>query len=186
MRITGGQYRNRKLMVPEGNHVRPTSDRMRQTLFNVLHHAGWLNEFEVEGAIVLDLFCGSGALGLEALSHGAAHCTFIDMDIVSVKNNTSFLGNDDYKIIKSKIPDFTLKSMQFNLVFMDPPYFKNLIKPTIDELIDKNLLADQAIIVIESEKGLRLDLPLEALDKRSQSKSDLQIFRYNSTVNQCQ
>lgn len=182
MRITGGEYRNRKLTVPEGRDVRPTSDRMRQTLFNLLHHAKWLDGFELEGARVVDLFCGSGALGLEALSHGAAHCTFVDRETGSVKTNSAFLANNEAMIVKGDASKIGTGKGNVSLVFMDPPYFKDLITPTVLNLIEQGWLADQALIVIEAEKSLPLDLPLEHLDTRTQSQSNLHIFRYKAAI----
>ena len=183
MRITGGQYKNRKLFVPEGNDVRPTSDRMRQTIFNLLHHANWLDNFQLNGAIVLDLYCGSGALGIEALSHGANKCVFVDRDIISIKQNSNFLYADSYQIIKADASQLSNGRGCVNLVFMDPPYFKNLIEPTVANLINNNWLADEALIVIEAEKSLMLDLPLILLDKRGQSHSNLHVFRYKAAIN---
>lgn len=183
MRITGGIYKNRKLEVPAGHDIRPTSDRMRQTIFNMLHHANWLNGFQLEGAKVIDLFCGSGALGLEALSHGAASCLFVDRDIATVKINSAFLEKDKADFLRGDATQLGGKQEKFDLVFMDPPYLKDLIVPTVVNLITKNLLADNAILIVEAEKGWSAgDLSLEVLDNRTQSRSDLNIFRYNSAV----
>jgi len=182
MRITGGQYKNKKLFVPEGDYVRPTSDRMRQSLFNILHHAKWADDFEFDGARVLDLFCGTGALGLEALSHGASHCLFIDQDIHAVQRNTAFLDNDQFRVVKANALNFGKGQADINLVFLDPPYNKDLIEPTLKNLIDKQWLDDGAIVIVESEKNCKFDIGLELLDTRTQSKSDIHILRYNSAV----
>lgn len=182
MRITGGHYKNKKLFVPEGIDVRPTSDRMRQSLFNMLHHAKWVNGFTLNDARVLDLFCGTGALGLEAISHGASNCLFIDQDIHAVQRNTSFLDNDQFRVVKANALNFGKGQGDINLVFLDPPYNKNLIEPTIQNLIDKKWLMDGAIVIVESEKGCNLNLGLELLDSRSQSRSTLHIFRYNAAI----
>lgn len=183
MRITGGQYKNKKLHVPDGKAVRPTSDRMRQSLFNILHHAKWLNGFEIEDSNVLDVFCGTGALGVEAISHGAKHCVFIDQDISTVKQNVKILSDNQYKIIKSNALGLRQGNGDVNLVFMDPPYRKDLIEPVVELLINKNWLSDNAVIIIESEKNLQLNfIDLELMDKRSQAQSDLHFFLYNSAV----
>lgn len=184
MRITSGQYKNRKLFVPEGINIRPTSDRMRQSLFNMLHHSKWARDvgFEFDGARVLDLYCGSGALGLESLSHGASHCIFVDRDIKTITQNASFLNDDAFKIIKASLPKSTafadMTNNQHHLIFLDPPYNKGLAAPTIHNLIDQNILADNAIIIAEVEKGLKLDreVPLKVLDHKTQSMSDLFVF----------
>ena len=96
MRITSGHYKNRQLFVPEGKFVRPTSDRMRQSIFNILRHPKWDDQFSLDGIHVADLFCGSGSLGLEALSNGAKHCVFIDQDVRATNDNTGFLPVDDF------------------------------------------------------------------------------------------
>jgi 16S rRNA (guanine966-N2)-methyltransferase len=182
MRITGGIYKNRKLTVPSGNAVRPTSDRMRQSLFNMIHHAKWANNFDIENANVLDLFCGSGALGLEALSNGAKHTVFVDTDIISVRHNTEFLDNTEFQIVKQNAAKFIAHKSQFDLVFMDPPYRKGLIEPTLQNLMHQSCLNDRAIIVIECEKELSLDTGLDVLDTRAQGQSTLHIVRYNVAV----
>jgi 16S rRNA (guanine966-N2)-methyltransferase len=179
MRITGGIYKNRKLFVPEGDAVRPTSDRMRQTLFNIMHHASWLDGFDLRQARALDLFCGSGALGLEALSNGAIHCVFVDKDTTAIQKNSAFLNKDDFRIIKSNALTIGAGQGDINLVFLDPPYRQGLVEPSIQNLIEKKWLADGAIIIVETEKNYSFNIDLEVLDKRSQSQSDLNFLRYN-------
>lgn len=180
MRITGGEYKNRKLFVPEGDHVRPTSDRMRQSLFNMLHHASWAGGFDFEDAKVLDLYCGTGALGLEALSHGAQHCLFIDQDIHAVQRNTAFLDNDKFRVVKANALKFGKGQGDIDLVFMDPPYRQGLVEPTIDNLIDNDWLADGALVIIETEKRLSLKTWLDPIEVKTQGQSSLQIFTYNA------
>lgn len=183
MRITSGQYKNRKLDVPAGDSVRPTSDRARQALFNMLNHSNWASDFTFENAHVLDIFCGSGALGLEALSNDAQSCTFIDKDTKSVIKNSELLPRNDVAIIKSDALKYRAKKAEpFTLVFMDPPYRQNLVQPTLDHLINMNCIADQALIIIEAEKELKLDNGLEVLDTRAQGQSRLHILRYHAAV----
>lgn len=185
MRVTGGQYKNRKLEVPTGNHVRPTSDRMRQSLFNILHHASWTQDFDIENANVLDLFCGSGALGIEALSHGAKRCDFVDQDIRTVTKNASFLDKTLYQSIRQNALNYTPQyTTRYDLVFMDPPYRLNFISPTLTNLTAKNVLENEAIIIIESEKEWTDVIPavFEVLDQRDQGQSTLHILRYHTAV----
>jgi 16S rRNA (guanine966-N2)-methyltransferase len=184
MRVTGGQYKNRKLNVPGGRDVRPTSDRMRQSLFNMLRHASWAQDFDLNNARVVDLFCGSGALGIEALSHGARHCIFIDLDIKTIKQNTEFIDNLCFEIRKNDATKVVFNAV-FDLVFIDPPYRQNLILPALHNLAHHNALNDKAIIIIESEKEWRGDdLPdcFETLDRREQGQSALNILRYCTAV----
>jgi 16S rRNA (guanine966-N2)-methyltransferase len=183
MRITGGLYKNRKLNVPDGNAVRPTSDRMRQSLFNMLHHAKWANGFDLTKAHILDLFCGSGALGLEAISNGAPHATFVDLDIASIKQNSHFMDDTQFDIIKQNATKLSLQNdVQFDCIFMDPPYRKGLVTEALQNLIDKNYMADNAIVIVECEKELDLQTDLELLDKRAQGQSNLYILRYNAAI----
>lgn len=185
MRVTGGQYKNRKLVVPQGKDVRPTSDRMRQTLINLLNHAQWAQEFDFNGSHVLDLYCGSGALGIEALSNGAAHTHFVDLDTQSIKQNTHFLPENTYTIHKGNAASIRLSTAHaFDLVFMDPPYRKGLITPTLDTVVNHLPLSDQALIVIECEKELVFDVPqqVECINQRNQGQSTLHILRYNPTI----
>lgn len=186
MRITGGAYKNRKLQVPTGRDIRPTSDRMRQTLFNLLLHAKWAEDFIIEEANILDLYCGSGALGLEALSRGARHCVFIDKDIATIKANSVFIEDECYLVKKAALPLIPALKGRFQLVFMDPPYYQELIEPTVNALINDDYLDNKAVIIIEAEKGLHLNLPLYHLDTRTQSQSNLHVFRYDPAVKQAE
>ena len=182
MRITSGEYKNRQLFVPEGDFIRPTSDRMRQSIFNILRHPKWGDEFDLNDIRVLDIFCGSGSLGLEALSNGAIHCTFIDQDVRTVRKNTGFVPEDDFEIVQSSALSLKKGKNDVGLVFMDPPYRQNLVEPTLKKLIDNQWLLDNAIVIVECEKNLRIECDLELLDTRSQSQSDLHFFRYNTAV----
>jgi 16S rRNA (guanine966-N2)-methyltransferase len=185
MRITGGHYKNRKLVIPEGNQIRPTSDRMRQTIFNLLHHAKWAQDFNIQGSHVLDLFCGSGALGIESLSHGAAHASFADIDVHTIATNTKFLDSSVYQIHKKNASSILLPNKHtFNLVFMDPPYREGLVNIAIKNLLKNVPLHDQAIIIIECEKELSVEYgDLEILDQRKQGQSNLNFFRYHAVMN---
>lgn len=189
MRVTGGIYKNRKLITPAGDAVRPTSDRMRQSLFNMLRHAKWATDITIDGAHCLDLFCGSGALGIEALSQGAAHCIFVDTQTSPVTHNTAFLPTGAYTVIRQNALNFIPgASHLFNLVFMDPPYNKNLIAPVLNHLCDQKCLADGAFIIIETEKNAPMPAcaDTEIIDQRNQGISTLHILRYNAPVNQGQ
>jgi len=175
MKITSGLYKGRKIECPKGDHIRPTSNRMRQSLFNILKHSDYC---DLDGARILDVFCGTGALGVEALSHGAEQATFMDLDITTVQKNTAFLSDADYQLIKTKLPPVPKGHGDINLVFMDPPYNQNLIEPTIEALIAQNWLVDQAIFVIETEKNAKLQPDLTLLDQRDQGRSTLSFYQW--------
>jgi len=167
MRITGGQYGGRVLTAPEDARVRPTSDRVRQALFNILAHNDFGIGFTLEGAAVIDLFAGTGALGVEALSQGACYCLFVDDDADSralVRANVEALQLTGVTKIWRR--DATLLGPlgagaggPFNLVFLDPPYRKNLIPPALASLREGGWLAEKALIVVETDAGETFDAP---------------------------
>ena len=156
MRITGGAFGGRKLIAPEDSRVRPTSDKVRQAIFNVLHHAAFAPL--LEGARVADLFAGTGALGIEAVSHGAAFCLFVEDAAESralIHRNIEQLGLTGVTKIwrrdATKLGAMTSASGgPFDLVFLDPPYRKNLVQPALASLRDGEWLASDAILVAET------------------------------------
>lgn len=155
MRITAGQFKGRKLVAPEGQTTRPTSDRAREAIFNILNHAAWATP--LARARVMDVFAGSGALGLEALSHGAAFCLFVEIDFAArgaIRDNCEALGVMGATRIHRR--DATQLGLRpggddecFDLVFMDPPYSKGLGEQAIASLKAGNWLSKDAIIVYE-------------------------------------
>jgi 16S rRNA (guanine966-N2)-methyltransferase len=155
MRITGGTLRGRNLRAPDDMRVRPTSDKARQAIFNILAH----NDFGVapEGAKVADLFAGTGALGIEAISHGAAFCLFVDDSAESralIRANVEALNLTGVtKIWRRDATDLgpinTGSGGPFDLVFLDPPYRKNLIAPALQSLRDGGWLLPNALLVAE-------------------------------------
>jgi 16S rRNA (guanine966-N2)-methyltransferase len=156
MRITGGNLGGRALKAPRDERVRPTSDKVRQAIFNILSHSDFAPA--LEGACALDLFAGTGALGLEALSHGAAFCLFVDDHAESralIRENVETLGLTGVSKIWRR--DATkLGRMEpgsggpFDLVFLDPPYRKGLIAPALAALRDGGWLAEGALLVAET------------------------------------
>lgn len=152
MRIVSGTVRGKKLCTPDGNDVRPTIDRVKEAVFSSL-------QFDIEGRRVLDLFAGSGQLGLEALSRGAEHCCFIDgskKSLEAVEANIKTCGFDE----KSSV--FFLDSFEFlkntderfDIAFLDPPYGKGLIDKAMPLLINK--MSDYGVIVCEHNKEDKL------------------------------
>ncbi len=148
IRIIGGQWRGRKLPVPDSPGLRPTTDRVRETLFN------WLAPVIVD-AQCLDCFAGSGALGLEALSRYAAGATLIEMDrVVSQQliKNLATLKAGNARVVNSNAMSFLAqKGTPHNIVFVDPPFRRGLLEETINLLEDNGWLADEALIYVESE-----------------------------------
>lgn len=148
IRIIGGQWRGRKLPVPDSPGLRPTTDRVRETLFN------WLAPHMAE-ARCLDCFAGSGALGLEALSRYAAQATLIEMErgvAQQLSQNLATLKASHGQVVNANTLEFLSKPGQpFNIVFIDPPFRKGLLEQTVTLLEQNGWLADNALIYIESE-----------------------------------
>ncbi|WNC09633.1 16S rRNA (guanine(966)-N(2))-methyltransferase RsmD [Pseudomonas coleopterorum] len=149
LRIIGGQWRSRKLGFPEAPGLRPTPDRVRETLFN------WLAA-HIEGAKVLDAFTGSGALYLEALSRGASMALALDANataIASLRHNLDLLGCATGQLLQSDALKYleTQTPSAFDLVFLDPPFHQNLLPATCTLLEEKGWLAERAWIYTESE-----------------------------------
>ncbi len=150
MRIVAGAHRGRILVAPKGHSTRPTADRARQALFNVLEHAPWAPGFL--GARVADLFAGSGALGLEALSRGAASCVFVDRDPAAreaIARNVAALGLGDRCEILNADATRLPARVPVNLVFLDPPYTEGLARPALEALATAGWLAVDALVVVE-------------------------------------
>jgi 16S rRNA (guanine966-N2)-methyltransferase len=157
IRIIGGQWRGRKLKVPDVAHLRPTPDRVRETLFN------WLAPV-IYDAYCLDPFAGSGALGFEALSRGAAEVVMVDaspvvvrllkeeLEMLKANNGIAYLANAPQQLQKTTRP--------FDIVFLDPPFKENLLLPTCFYLEENAFLAAHAHIYIEAPESLvEGDLP---------------------------
>jgi 16S rRNA (guanine966-N2)-methyltransferase len=166
MRITSGAYRGRILQVPDGSVVRPTSDKVRQAIFNML-----LQYDLPADAVVVDGFAGSGALGLEALSRGARFVTFFDVlgaSLAAVKTNIQTLGVGPVtRVVKGDVTKAGKRIAGVDpahLVFLDPPYRKGLVIPALRALIAGGWAAEDGLIVVESE--LEWECPVPVLDRR--------------------
>lgn len=159
MRIIGGKFRAKKLNTPSSDHIRPTTDRMRETLFNMLEHGAGPG---IKGSRVLDLFAGTGALGIEALSRGAKQVIFVDNDPGAVKlieKNLSAINNPENTcILKKNALTINKNEGPFDVIFIDPPYRKNLILPTLFRIADQTLLDKNGIIMIEYASDETLDI----------------------------
>ena len=161
MRVTGGKLGGRRLVAPDNQLVRPTSDRARQAIFNILEHRDFGIGFTVENTAVADLFAGTGALGIEALSRGARFCLLVDNNAESralQRENVEALGlTGATKIWRRDATDLGPLGAgaggPFDLVFLDPPYRKNLIEPALKSLREGGWLSARALLVIETAKG---------------------------------
>ncbi|HET8791461.1 MAG TPA: 16S rRNA (guanine(966)-N(2))-methyltransferase RsmD [Modicisalibacter sp.] len=156
LRIIGGQFRRRQLTVPDSPGLRPTPDRVRETLFN------WL-AFELAGRQVLDLFAGTGALGFEALSRGAATAHFVEAEpsvARVIEANLSTLGATGWVTARDVGSFLSAAATPFDIVFLDPPFRQGLAAPACERLENRGWLADDAWVYVEAEAGLILDVPI--------------------------
>lgn len=159
MRIVSGLFRSRPIIAPDSGEVRPTSDKVRQAVFNVLEHAAWAPA--LDGAIVLDVFCGTGALGIEALSRGASHITFMDKSTESAEANIrAFKIEPQCNVIRTDALSPPRARQVCDFVFIDPPYNKDLILPAIDALQKTGWIGTNTIIIAESEKEWSAPAPV--------------------------
>lgn len=182
MRIVGGRFKGRGLKGPTSAVVRPTSDRLRETMFNILAHA---YDDACSGARVIDLFAGTGALGLEALSRGATHALFVDdssegrallranIESLGVAGITRVFRTDAAKL--GAMPP----QPPFTLAFLDPPYGRDLAPRALAGLVTGGWLAAQALCIVEEEASADVPLPagLEQIDKRVTGDTQMLVLR---------
>ncbi len=184
MRIIAGTYKGRALTAPPGDATRPTSDRARESVFNVLAHADWAPD--IGGARVIDLFAGSGALGLEAMSRGAAFCLFVETGAAArgaIRDNIESLGLfGSTRLHRRSATDLGEKpagvGAPFDLVFLDPPYRQDLIAPALTGLVDGHWLNAGAIAIAEMASDERPFLDgWDVLDERDYGAARVQFLR---------
>lgn len=172
VRIIGGVWRGRKITVPEVNGVRPSLDRIRETVFN------WLAP-DIVDANCLDLFAGSGALGFEALSRGASHVCFVDSSVrvlSTLTDNALTLTTNQVTVVKGSVPSAVpvLRGAPFNIIFLDPPFRQNRVKQSLTWLLQQQYLSPEALIYIEAEKEFgKLTEP------------DFEVIKYKETGSLC-
>lgn len=152
MRVVAGEWRGRQLRTPEGDTTRPTADRTRETLFSML--ASRLGSFD--GIAIMDLFAGSGALGLEALSRGAAHCLFAEQDPAALRalraNIAALKAQDRCDVRATSVMALGRATRQFDLVLLDPPYESSAGAVAIDKLARLGWFAPSAWIALETSR----------------------------------
>lgn len=182
MRVIAGSAKGVKLAAPPGTNTRPTSDRVKEALFSILNY-----RCDLEGAIILDICAGTGALGIEALSRGASRCCFIEYDrsamLILEKNlATCGLASKAERIpmdVMKALPRLAQRSQTFDIVFFDPPYLAELYYSVIDGLCSLELLSDDALVVAEcSTKNIMADRigSLVKFDRRVYGDTTLEFF----------
>jgi 16S rRNA (guanine966-N2)-methyltransferase len=153
MRIVAGAWRGRALIAPVGQTTRPTADRVRQALFDMLLHAPWGGRDVLENACVLDAFAGTGAFGLEALSRGAAHATFIEHDrgaLAALRGNVAACRAADRAVVLAVDVLAAPAGAPCGLVFLDPPYGHDLVPRAVHRLYAMGWIAPGALVVAET------------------------------------
>lgn len=190
MRIVSGEFRGKALIAPKGDATRPTSDRARQAIFNILEHAPWSPG--VREQRVIDLFAGSGALGFEALSRGASFCLFVETDEAArgaIRDNVEALGGlfGKTRVHRRSATDLGIKpgadGPAFDLAFLDPPYAKGLGEQALERLADGGWLADGAVLVFErgaTEAPFKV-AGFEPLDARDYGAARVHFMRYTQS-----
>ena len=179
MRIVAGKYRHRNIIYPDdATHTRPTKDRVREAIFSAIG--------DITGARVLDLYAGSGAMGIEALSRGASHATFVDISPIAIKTikenlNNLKVANDEYEIIKNKdtnaLDYLKQKGDKFDLIILDPPYEEGQYELIIDKMKELDLISENAILVLEANRLVKLE-NIEYQRNKEYHYGEIMVFIY--------
>lgn len=185
MRIISGEARGRKFEAPAGHHTRPTTDRVKESLFGIL-------QFEMEGAVILDLFSGSGNLGWEAVSRGAKKAYLNDQDAACaqlIRRNAKHLGFEDRATISAFPFEMCLKKLKqqqvlLDIIFLDPPYGLGLEDQAIEIIEKEELLRERGCIVVEHQRSVAPKFPVEgSVDSRCYGDICVSIYRKNEGSN---
>lgn len=187
MYIISGKHRGRKIESYEDKGLRPTSSKTRAAVFNILTHGRFYGDNNpLLGAHVLDLFSGTGAMGLEALSRGAEKVTFVDQSAKSIStirvNAEKFGEIGNVSLIVSDSTKVNFAGEKVNLVFMDPPYKSGLAVKAINNLLNKDFLDENAVIVVEVHKSEKLEIPerVSLIDERIYGETKIIILENKS------
>jgi 16S rRNA (guanine(966)-N(2))-methyltransferase RsmD len=163
MRVITGRAKGRRLLTPKSKRIRPALDQVKEAVFNIL--------FDVSELRVLDLFAGTGSMGIEALSRGAAHATFVDdflSAVLLIKKNLLRCGFTDKAVVikspvRAAIRRLSKKGKPFDIIFVDPPYLKNCVNPTLEALARSAIATPSSIIIVEHHPKEPV-LPIEGLE----------------------
>ena len=181
MRIIGGEFRSRLIMMPKGVEIRPTQDKVREATFNILG--------DITGRSVLELFAGSGAFGIEAISRGARYATFVDnnfkcADIIKANLESLKVNDNSYSIIRTSA-DKALQRLagegkRFDIIFLDPPYYKDMAKKCLINIDSYDILSPIGLVLVEHFKKDVLPKDLKTLvfdQERRYGDTIITIFR---------
>jgi len=186
IRVVGGRHRGRSIATAEGDKTRPTSSRARESLFNILAHASWRDDgtSPLVDARVLDAFAGSGALGIEALSRGATHATFLDNDATAIRligESLRKLGEtDNAKVIRADATRPPPSREACDLVFLDPPYRSGQASPALAALSAAGWLRPGALAIVEFASSEDMPPPpgFATIDERRYGLAKILILRH--------
>jgi len=185
MRIVGGKHKGRRLQAPQDRAIRPTADRAREAIFNLLTQGRAVADtgFVLKDALVLDAFCGTGALGLEALSHGAQAATFLDAETAALtlaRENAEAMGEaKNARFVRGDATKPPAPPRAHGLVLLDPPYGQDLAEAALVALSAGGWLEEGAIAVLEQAAGESLDVPIgfESIDERQYGAAKVVILQ---------
>jgi 16S rRNA (guanine966-N2)-methyltransferase len=186
MRVVAGRFRGRALQAPDDMSIRPTSDRVRESVFNILTHG--IEDFSLNGARVIDLFAGTGALGIEAVSRGAAYCLFVEEAPEAralIRRNVEAMGlTGETRIFRRDATDLgpAGSTEPYRLAFLDPPYGKGLGVKALAGLAERKWLATGAICVLEERAGAAVAIPeaFALLDTRGYGDTEIRFLRFGA------
>ena len=186
MRIVAGRHRGKRLHAPPGAAVRPTADRVREALFNILAHGRWAKAGgRLAGARVADVFAGTGALGFEALSRGAVHLTFVDNSVAAcriIEQNAAALGvSDQVSVLRRDATRLWPLPARCRLAFLDPPYRSGLCQPGLEALAAQDWLEPGALAVVQLARREALEIPdgFAILDQRTYGGTGLVFLLFD-------
>lgn len=177
MRIISGTLRGKKLFTPKDEQIRPTSDRARESVYNII-----ISKIQTsfDTLHIIDIFSGTGAFGLEAASRGAKSVTFVDIDLTLTKKNATLCNFKNLFYIKKDARFLPHASKPFDIIFLDAPYNRGLTEPTITNLLQKNYLHPNTLLIAETAKDEPLNIitPLKLTDERTYGAARFSFFTF--------
>ena len=187
MRIISGKFRGRKLIKFKKESIKPTKDKTRESIFNIIisyFNFKNKNNLPLQGLNVLDIFAGTGALGIEAISRGAKNVTFIEKSRdnlrILYKNIDHLKINEKVKVIKRSIKNVKKINEKFDIIFLDPPYQMDLIfKKTLKKILDFKILKKKTLIILEHSKKKKIIIPkvFEIVKEKNYGNSSLTLIK---------
>lgn len=172
MRVIAGAYKGRRLDCPKGDAVRPTTDKVKEAMFGAI-------QFKIQGAKLLDAFAGSGALGIEALSRGAAHVDFVEKNrtcLKSLEQNLSAIGAENCRVYGSDVMKLLPSLGLYDIMFLDPPYDDGLYGPVLEAAREGGKLVPGATVVLECRKKFDFVLPMGYNLTKSKDYGDISLW----------